>query len=139
MPASRTPIDNVALLRSVFGPLERGESRDIQPFFDLFADDVVFKTAAGQARGKEAVLRYFANAAAALEFNQFVKPLEYYGEGNRVVMLGYETVTVKETGATHEGEYAFVFDLRDGVITRAVNIQDLSGFAEYAAEAVAKA
>ena len=139
MHAPAVPNDNVAVLRSVWGPLERGESQDFQAFFDLFTDDVVFKTAVGEVRGKETVMRYFAGTAGMLEFDPFVTPLEYFGDGDRVVQLGYEKFTVKETGAEHEGEWAFVYDMRDGLVSRIVNIQDMSGVGQYAADAIAKA
>ena len=133
------PNANIALLKRVWAPLERGESQDFGAVFNLFADDVVFKTAQGEVRGKAAVIRYFASTAAMLDANPFVKPLEYYGEGDRVVQLGYETFTVKETGTKKECEWAFVYDIHDGRITRMVNIQDLSGVEEFAARALAEA
>ena len=136
---STAPMDNVAMLQRVWGPIERGESQSFKPVFDLFTDDVVFKTALGEVQGKAAVMRYFASTGAMLDANPFAKPLEYYGKNNRVVQLGYETFTVKETGAKKEGEWAFVYDLRDGCITRMVNIQDLSGVEAYAARALAEA
>lgn len=139
MQASSAPSDSVALLQSVWGPLERGESHDFQPFFDLLAEDAVFKNGAGEVHGKEAIVRFFAGTGDELDFNPFVTPIEYYGAGDRVLQLGYETLTVKETGVTHEGEWVFVYDLRDGLITRLVNIQDLSGVAHHAKEALAKA
>jgi len=131
--------DAVALLRSIYDPLERGESHDLQPFFDAMADDVVLETSVGGVRGKQAVIGYFAHAAAALEFNIFVRPLEYFGDGNRVVQVGGEIFTVKETGATHEAEWAWVFDVHDGRITRILAIMDLSGVADEVAEALTKA
>ena len=130
--------DAVALLRSIYDPLERGESDDFQPFFDALADDVVLTTSVGEARGKQAVIGYFANGAATMEFNPFVRPLEYFGDGNRVVQVGGEIFTVKETGATHEAEWAWVFDVHDGRITRILSIMDLSGVAVEVAEALTK-
>jgi ethanolamine utilization protein EutQ len=131
--------DALTLVRSIYDPLERGESHDLQPFFDALADDVVFRTSAGEVRGKQAVIAYFANAAEALEFDIFVRPLEYFGDGNRVVQVGDEVFTVKETGATYRAEWAWVFDVHDGRITRIVGIQDLSGVADDVADALDKA
>jgi ethanolamine utilization protein EutQ len=120
------PIDNVALLRSIWGPLERGESHDFGPFFDALAAEVTYETAVGELRGKQALIHYFAPASATIEFNPFEKPLEYYGEGDRVVILGDETFKVKDTGATHRAEWAWVIDVYDGLITRILHLQDLS-------------
>ena len=82
---------------------------------------------------------YFANAAATLEFDIFVRPLEYYGNGKRVVQVGGETFRVKATGATHEADWAWVFDVEDGRITRILAIMDLSGVADEVVEALDKA
>ena len=88
----------------------------------------------GEVRGKQAVIGYFANAAETLEFDIFVRPLEYFGDGNRVVQIGGETFRVKETGETHQVDWAWVFDVEDGRITRILAIQDLSGIADEVAE-----
>jgi ketosteroid isomerase-like protein len=99
----------------------------------------VLTTPVGEVRGNQVVIGYFSNAAATLEFDIFVRPLEHFGDGNRVVQLGAEIFTVKETGATHEADWAWVFDVEDGHITRILAIQDLSGVAHEVAEALAKA
>jgi ethanolamine utilization protein EutQ len=130
--------DNVALLRSIWDPIERGES-DMQPFFDALADDVVFELPVGKLRGRQAVIDYFASGSATIKFDPFVKPLEYFGDGDRVVQVGDETFTVKETGITHQAGWAWVFDVHDGRITRIVGIQDLSGIADDIRELVSRA
>jgi ethanolamine utilization protein EutQ len=131
--------DPVALLRSIYDPLERGESDDFQPFYDAFAEDIVLTTSMGEARGKQAVIAYFSEAAATMDFDIFVRPLEYVGDGNRVVQLGRETFRVKESGKTHEADWAWVYHVEDGRITRILGIQDLSGVADEEAEAMDKA
>ena len=130
--------DAAALVRSIYDPLERGE-RDGPQLFDVLADDVVFRTSVGEVRGKEAVIAYFANSSATLEFDILVRPFEYFGDGDRVVQVGDEVFTVKETGAKHRAEWAWVYDVHDGRITRIVTIQDLSGVADEVADALDKA
>jgi ethanolamine utilization protein EutQ len=127
------------LLRRAWGPLERGESDDMGPVFDLLAEDVVFKTPVGELRGKEQVMGYFAHGPAVIEFDPFVRPPEYFGDGERVVQIGDETFKVKATGATHRAEWAWVFDMADGLVTRITAIQDLSGIAEAEGEVVRRA
>jgi hypothetical protein len=83
--------DPVALLRSIYDPLERGESQDFGPLFDALAEDVVLRLPVGEAHGKHAVIGSFVHAAATLEFNPFVRPLEYFGDSKRVVQVGGET------------------------------------------------
>jgi ethanolamine utilization protein EutQ len=131
--------DASALLRSIYDPLERGDSHDFQPFYDAFAEDVVLTTAVGEVRGKKAVTSYFLKAAETMEFDIFVRPLEYVGEGNRVVQIGREIFRVKGTGKTHEADWAWVYDVEDGKITRILGIEDLSGVADEEADAMVKA
>jgi ethanolamine utilization protein EutQ len=131
--------DAVALIRSIYDQQERGEPEGFQRFRDALAEEVVFTTPVGEVRGKQAVIGYFSNAASALEFDIFVRPLEYFGDGNRVVQVGGEIFTVKDTGATHEADWAWIFDVEDGHITRILAIQDLSGVADEVSEALEKA
>ena len=133
------PGDAVALVRSIYDPLERGEAADSGGLFDALAEDAVLTTPVGEVRGKQAVIGYFANAAETLEYDIFVRPLEYYGNSKRVVQLGGETFRVKATGATHEADWAWVFDVEDGRITQILAIMDLSGVAAEVAEALDKA
>jgi ethanolamine utilization protein EutQ len=131
--------DAEALLRSIYDPLERGESDDFQPFYDAFAEDIVFTTSMGEVRGKAAAIGYFKHASVTMEYDIFVRPLRYFGNGNRVVQVGREIFRVKETGKTHEADWAWVYDVEDGRITRILGIEDLSGVAEEEAEAMVKA
>jgi ketosteroid isomerase-like protein len=134
-----TPTGNVALLEGIWGPMERGESSDFQPFFDHLDDDVVFTTSVGELRGKQAVIHYFRHSGELLEFRPYERPQEYFANGDRVVMLGEETLRVRATGATTRVPWAWAYDLRDGLITRIEAIEDLSVVADAVAEALANA
>jgi ethanolamine utilization protein EutQ len=125
--------DARAFVDASFGPLEGG------PNLDALAEDVVFTTAVGEIRGKQAVIGYFRNASATMEFDISLRPLEYFGDGDRVVQVGRELFRVKESGVTHETDFAWVFDVHGGRITRIVAIQDLSGVADEVADALDKA
>ncbi len=137
--AARSESANIELMKRIWGPLERGESDDFQPFFDALADDVVYELPVGKVRGKDAVAGYLAHASVTMEFQPFDKPLQYYGNGDRVVIVGSETFKVKKTGATHHSEWAWVVHMHDGLITRIVHIQDLSGITDLVAEAARNA
>lgn len=138
-PTESTPTDNVALLEGIWGPVERGESSDFQPFFDHLDDDVVFTTSVGELRGKQAVIHYFTHAGELLEFRPYERPQEYFGNGDRVVIVGEETFRVRATGATARVPWAWVHDLRDGLIIRIEAIEDLSVVADAVTEALARA
>jgi ketosteroid isomerase-like protein len=109
------------------------ESDDWQPLIDHLADGVVFKATipdgtpiSGEFRGKQAVVDHLINLGDVLEFRQ-EKPLQYFGNGQRVVVLGVESVEIKKSGVTvPQSEYATVLDFHNGLITRFLVIQDLT-------------
>jgi ketosteroid isomerase-like protein len=124
-------MDNIALIRNVL------ETEDWPLLIDHLADDVIFKVTvpdgtpiSGEFRGKQAVVDHFNRLGSLLEFRQ-EQPLQYYGEGDRVVVLGKESFDVKKSGITVGGsEYADVFDFREGLLTRFLIIQDMSTVVE---------
>jgi uncharacterized protein len=122
-----TTQENIAFARSVL------ETEDWPRLIDRLADDVVFKVTipdgtpvSGELRGKQAVVEHLLNLGNLLEFRQ-EKPLEFFGNGERVVVLGTESVEIKMNGATvPNSEYATVLDFHDGLVTRFGVIQDLT-------------
>jgi ketosteroid isomerase-like protein len=126
-------MDNIELARRLINPPDD----NWQPFLDHLADNVVFRVTvpdgtpiSGEFRGKEAVMGHFERLGDLLEFRQ-EKPMEFFGDGDRVVVLGKESVEIKPSGVTVPGsEYADVLDFRDGLITRFLVIQDMSAFAD---------
>ena len=131
--------EHIALLRRIWDPFERRESTDLSPFFDAMADDVVLEFSAAELRGKEAVRRYFEEEPKLMEAHPFERPLEYFGDGNRIVQVGFETFRVKGTGRTHQADWAWVYEFREGRIARIHGIQDLSGIEDVVAEAATAA
>jgi ketosteroid isomerase-like protein len=129
----RNSVDNIALAKQLIDPPDG----NLQPLLDRFAEDVVFKVTvpdgtpiSGEIRGRQAVIDHFTHLGDLLEFRQEA-PLEFFGSGDRVVVLGTESFEVKKSGVTVSGsEYASVLDFRDGLITRLLVIQDLSAFAD---------
>jgi ketosteroid isomerase-like protein len=126
-------MDNIELARQLINPPDG----NWQPLLDHLADDVVFKVTvpegtpiSGEFRGRQAVTEHFERVGGLLEFRQ-EEPMEFFGDGERVVVLGKESVEIKRSGVTVPGsEYADVLDFHDGLITRFLVIQDMSRFAE---------
>jgi ketosteroid isomerase-like protein len=120
-------MDSIALAQTIM------ESDDWQVLIDHLADEVVFKATipdgtpiSGELRGKQAMVDHLIRLGDILEFRQ-EQPLEYFGNGRRVVVLGRESVEIKENGVTvPQSEYATVLDFDNGLITRYLVIQDLS-------------
>lgn len=138
-PIAPGPDANVTLMRRIHDPLERGESHDFEPFFDALADDVVFSTPVGEVRGKRAFIGYLTYVAEIMEFSPFERPIEYYANGNKVVMASREKFIVKATGQTHHAEWAWLINMDGGRISRILHVQDLADVADLVREALAKA
>jgi ketosteroid isomerase-like protein len=119
--------ENIAFAQSVL------ETEDWPRLIDRLAEDVVFKVTipegtpiSGEFRGREAVVEHLLNLGNILEFRQ-EKPLEFFGNGERVVVLGTESVEIKKNGVSvPHSEYATVLDFQDGQVTRFSVIQDLT-------------
>jgi ketosteroid isomerase-like protein len=119
--------ENIAFAQSVL------ETEDWPRLIDRLAEDIVFTVTipdgtpvSGEFRGKQAVVEHLLNLGNLLEFRQ-EKPLEFFGNDERVVVLGTESVEIKKNGVTvPNSEYATVLDFRDGLVTRFSVIQDLT-------------
>jgi uncharacterized protein len=124
-------MNNVSLAKTLM------ESDDWQPLVDHLAEDVEFRVTiaegtpiSGELHGKQAVVDHLMNLGDLVDFRQ-EKPLEYYGNGERVVVLGTESVEIKKNGVTvPHSEYATVLDFRGDLITRFLVIQDMSAFVD---------
>jgi ketosteroid isomerase-like protein len=125
---TETRLTAVDLLREIFEPLERGEREDSQALYDALHDEVTFKLSLGELEGKAAVIAYL-DGGDELEFSPFERPLVYFGDGDRAVVVGDETFRVKQTGAVHKADYAWVVRVQDRTITHISEIQDVSGVA----------
>ena len=121
---------NVASVTAVWEPLAKGESDDLQPFFDSLTEHVTLSTTAGELRGKDAVIRYFTTPSPDLTYNPFETPLEYYGAGGKVVIVGNETFVRPSTGARHRAPWAWVLEMSQGQVESILAIQDLSDISD---------
>lgn len=135
-------IDNVALAKRAWSqaetPIIERSIDDSQPMFDLLAEDVVWKVACpedtpifgGEFRGKQAVIDYFTTVNREFQEDAWLeRPLEFVGDGDRVLVLGTETYVLSSPKVTISNkEFAIVMDFRDGLIVRMLHITDLSEF-----------
>jgi hypothetical protein len=93
-------------------------------------DDVVFKATipdgtpiSGEVRGKEAVAERLTNLPCILEV-RLEQPQEYVGNGKRVIVLGRESLAVKESGVNRSNsDYATRLRLPGGLFTCSLVIQ----------------
>ncbi|MGZ3459926.1 MAG: nuclear transport factor 2 family protein [Archangium sp.] len=125
---------NVERMREIFEEMTRTGST--QPLLEQMAEEAIYKLSlpegtplSGEFRGKPAILEYFARVDEVLEVLE-VKPREFVGHGDQVIVLGDEQFIVKKTGKSCASEFAFVLDFSGGRIVRALVIEDLSGIVE---------
>ena len=123
-----TNVDVVQRFYGAFG------QEDIPAALDLLAEDVEWNFQApsvipfaGTRRGREGVAEFFSLVGETLEFQQF-EPREFVGQGDTVVVLGYERNLIKPTGRTFEQEWAHVYTLRDGKIAKHQGFEDTAAY-----------
>jgi ketosteroid isomerase-like protein len=117
-------------LTAVRGAVDRLVSGALAPLIELLANDVQFEVASGgdapgcrKHSGRQAVADYFDELGDLLAFWRVE---EYNAVGGRVIAWGDESFTVEGCGLEAGAEFALVFDLRQGRVTRLLMIEDLS-------------
>jgi uncharacterized protein len=114
---------------------DRFKSGDIPGLMNLFSDDIEwildrseYVPFTGTRHGKSEVGQFFSSLGESQHPLQF-EPQEFIAQGDKVVALGHYTWTVKQTDRIFESDWAEVFTVHDGKITR---------FREYADTAAAE-
>jgi len=117
--------DMTAAVRRAVDQLPEGA---LGPMLDLLAEDVEFEVAGGGDEpgptkdvGKQAVLDYFTTIAGLVAFWQ----LDYSATGGQVIAWGKESFTVEHAGLEGGCEFALVFELARGTITRFLVIENV--------------
>lgn len=121
-------MDDMTAVRRVVDRLLGGE---LGPLLDLLADEVEFELAgggdepdSGKEYGRAAVADYFSALGGLVAFWQ----MDYTARGEQVIAWGKESFTVEYCGLRGGCEFALVFELSEGTITRLQVIEDLRGF-----------
>jgi ketosteroid isomerase-like protein len=101
------------------------------PMLDLLAEDAEFEVASGgdvpgcrKDWGRQPVLDYFTALSGLVAFWQ----MDYTSTGEQVIAWGKESFTVEHCGLEGASEFALVFDLSEGMITRFLVIEDVRSF-----------
>jgi hypothetical protein len=104
---------------------------DLGPMLDLLAEDVEFELAGGgdspgyrKDWGKHAVADHFTALGELVAFWQ----IDYGAVDGQVIAWGKESFTVEHSELEGACEFALVFDLSRGMITRFMVIEDLTSF-----------
>ena len=114
-------MNNADIIRGAYGAFKRG---DVAAVLSIFDDDIDWVTpgprelpTAGHRRGRQAVAEFFQKLTEAFKVERFEEQ-EFIEQGNRIVVLGEETLCLRATGRAVEFNWAHVFDMRDGKVVR---------------------
>ncbi len=121
-------MDEMAAVRRAVDGLLGG---DLEPLLGLLAEEVELEVATGgdvpdstTESGAQAVADYFGALGGMVAFWQ----LDYSASGEQMIAWGKESFTLDRSGLEGGCEFALVFDLSDGRITRLQVIEDLPAF-----------
>ncbi len=113
--------DPVSIIQELYAAFGRG---DVPGILNHIASDVDFEFVgspalvyAGNRRNHEQVADFFASVAKADDIHAF-EPREFIAGGDHVTVLGWEKSTAIDTGKPFESEWAHVFTVKDGKVTR---------------------
>ena len=112
---------NTQLIQNMYAAFAKG---DIQTILNALTDDVDWQIVgpkeiphAGPHRGRNQVAKFFEKVSTGSEIQQF-EPGQYIAQGDTVVALGYYRGKANATGRPYESEWAMVFTLRNGKVSR---------------------
>jgi SnoaL-like protein len=124
-------MDNVALVKALVDRILL--AADLHPVLHLLADDLSFKVAIPGAMpicfadsGKQGMVDYFKALGGIVTFWQ----VEYFAKGDHVIAVGKERFTTGNSALTADSDFALVFDVQNGLITRFLVLEDLTSFME---------
>ena len=112
---------NSQVIRGMYDALTRG---DVDAILNSLTEDVVWDVPgaapyAGVREGREQVRAYFAERDRVEQSDQYDLE-ETVSEGDKVVALGRQRATVKESGSRFEERWAHVYTLRNGRVASAL-------------------
>lgn len=123
-----TSMENTTAVR---GAVDRLLGGNVEPLLDLLADDVELEVADGEdvagnrtGSGRAAVADYFTGLGGLPAFWQ----MDYTAAGEQVIGWGTERFTLDGCGLEGACEFALVFEIDDGAITRLLVVEDLRAF-----------
>ena len=98
--------------------------QDVPGILALVADNVDWEFVgspklayAGRRRDHKGVANFFAGVGQVDDMHAF-EPREFIEAGEQVTVLGWERATARDTGHAFESEWAHIFTVKNGKITR---------------------
>ena len=121
-------MNDMTAVRRAVDPLLTGA---LGPMLELLVEDVKLEVAGGgdvpgcrTDWGKQPVVDYFSALGGLVAFWQ----MDYTATGGQVIAWGKESFTVEHVGLEGGCEFALVFELSEGMITRLLVVEDLASF-----------
>ncbi|MGA7780070.1 MAG: nuclear transport factor 2 family protein [Paraburkholderia sp.] len=111
----------LTVVKEAYAAFEKG---DINGLLQIVSEDVDWRVVASTSlpysnhcQKRAEVKHYFEDLLAAEEITKF-EVREFIDAGSHVVVIGFVAATIKSTGKSFESEWAHIFTIRDGMITR---------------------
>jgi uncharacterized protein len=111
--------DNLNVVRQGYEAFGQG---DIPKLLSLFDEQIEWVTpgppelpTSGRRKGLQEVGEFFTAVSELFDIQRF-EPKELIAQGDRVIVLGDETATVKATGKVLDSSWVHSFTLRDGKV-----------------------
>ena len=124
--------ENLQVVREGYAAFGRG---DVAGLLALMAEDVAWEIPgaglplAGTYRGREGVANFFQKLGEQTEILDF-QPREFLADGDRVLVVGWESFKVKATGRVAEAHWIMSFTVRDGKISAFREYTDTKAIAD---------
>jgi ketosteroid isomerase-like protein len=113
--------ENTRLVQQAYQSIKAG---DMQALLNTLATDVQWQLPemenvlfAGMWQGREAIRQFFSNVFEVQDVVEF-EPEEYIAQGDKVVVLGRFLMRIKATGKDFGSDWAQVWTVKDGKVTR---------------------
>jgi hypothetical protein len=123
--------ENVRIVKDGYAAFGRG---DIQGVLALLAEDIEWVIPgeefplAGTYRGRAAMADFFQKWSKLVESSS-VEPREFVEDGDRVLVVGFESGRVKATNGTFEVHWVMAFTIRNGKVTNVREYIDTQAWA----------
>lgn len=124
--------ENIRLVQQAYSNFKGG---DIESLLGLLSDDIQWQLPdvenvpySGRRSGRREVEQFFASLAEAQDALEF-DPQEFVAQGEKVVATGQYRWRARETGRNFGGDWAHVFTIENGKITRFHEYTDTAALA----------
>jgi ketosteroid isomerase-like protein len=113
--------NNVEVVQSVYAAFGRG---DVEAILAMLTADIDWQLlgseelpTAGRRRGPGEVAKFFEQVGQTWSFERF-EPRQFIAQGDTVVVLGFYSGTAKTSGKPFATEWAQVFTITDGKVSK---------------------